>query len=241
MNALTEESGIPHAIAAVVARFAGRVERFFPAGSLRMGGGTVLQARWGHRQSTDADLFCDPAIYSRVVRQHGPAIERAIREIADRGEEMGTFVDQMATFSRIEGTEITLLPAVPLVGLETGHRVPGTSVATDSSADILAGKLVHRLGGAAVVEPRDLFDLLVAERHDPNALRQATGLLTRNQLAEISAMLLMLPRKWASISEKQVLSVSGERRDVDPIAVVDLLGRFAGPTPGPPGKRRLEP
>ena len=142
MNALTEESGIPHAIAAVVARFAGRVERFFPA---------------------------------------------------------------------------------------------------DSSADILAGKLVHRLGGAAVVEPRDLFDLLVAERHDPNALRQATGLLTRNQLAEISAMLLMLPRKWASISEKQVLSVSGERRDVDPIAVVDLLGRFAGPTPGPPGKRRLEP
>ena len=42
----TDESGIPREIATAVARFADLVAPFFPAGALRMGGGTILQARW---------------------------------------------------------------------------------------------------------------------------------------------------------------------------------------------------
>ena len=204
-----------------------------------MGGGTILQARWRHRQSTDADLFCEPATYANAVRQHGRAIEAEIRKIADRHEDTAPFVDQVATFSRIDQTEVTILPAIALIGTRTGRFVPHTTIETESSADILAGKLVHRLCGAGVVEPRDLFDLLAAEHHDPLALRQAVGLLSDIQRDEISATLLMLPRKWASVSEKRVLLISGNHRDVDPSAVVELLRRFAAPerssSPSQPG------
>ena len=237
MCTVDEETGIPEPIVRAVVRFVERIEPFFPAGSLRMGGGTILQARWRHRQSTDADLFCDPRTYVEAVRQHGAAMEREIRRVADDEDEGEPFVDLVATFSRIGGTEVTILPATPLLDERSERCVPGTTVRTESTADILAGKLVHRLGGAGVAEPRDLFDLVAAERHDPTALRRAVGLLTGAQLQEISAMLLMLPPRWDLTTDKPVLSVSGEHGRVAPDDVVDVLRRSAQvalpPNPGP--------
>ena len=75
MCAVDEERGIPEPIARAVVRFVERVGPFFPAGGLRMGDDAILQARWGHRMSTDADLFCDPQTYLETVRQHGAAVE----------------------------------------------------------------------------------------------------------------------------------------------------------------------
>ena len=110
----TEETGIPREIAAAVARFADLVTPFFPAGALRMGGGTILQARWGHRMSFDADLFCDPVTYARTITKNGPEIERAINTIADGVEEGASFVDQIASFCHIAGIEVTILPSAAL-------------------------------------------------------------------------------------------------------------------------------
>lgn len=237
MRTVDEETGIPEPIVRAVVRFVERIEPFFPAGSLRMGGGTILQARWGHRQSTDADLFCDPRKYVETVREHGAAMEREMRRVADDEEEGEPFVDLVATYSRVGGTEVTILPVTPLLDELSGRRVPGTTVRTESTADILAGKLVHRLGGAGVVEPRDLFDIVAAERHDPTALRRAVGLLTSTQIKEISATLLMLPSRWDLTTDKPVLSVSGAHGRVAPDDVVDVLRRFAHvaaePKPGP--------
>ncbi len=226
MCTVDEETGIPERIVRAVVRFVERVGPFFPAGSLRMGGGTILQARWGHRQSTDADLFCDPRTYVETVREHGAPMERELRRVADE-EEGEPFVDLVATFSRVGGTEVTILPAAPLLDDRSERCVPGTTVRTESTGDILAGKLVHRLGGAGVAEPRDLFDLVAAERHDPTALRRAVGLLTELQVREISATLLMLPPRWEPTTDKPVLSVSGEDGGVVPADVVDVLRRSA--------------
>lgn len=237
MCTVDEETGIPDPIVRAVVRFVERVGPFFPAGSLRMGGGTILQARWGHRESTDADLFCDPRTYVETVRQHGAAMESEIRRVADDEEEGEPFVDLVATFSRVGGTEVTILPATPLLDERSERRVPGTTVRTESTADILAGKLVHRLAGAGVVEPRDLFDILAAERYDPTALQRAVGVLTSAQIKEISATLLMLPPRWDLTTDKPVLSVSGEQGRVAPDDVVDVLRRSAQvaaePKPGP--------
>ena len=221
-----EEPGIPRPIADAVARFSAQIARFFPTGALRMGGGTILQARWRHRRSFDADLFCDPVIYVRTVAQHGPEIERAIGAVADLNEETRPFVDQIASFSCVDGTEVTILPAVALVGTKTGNFVPNTDIETESTADILAGKLVHRMCGAGVIEPRDLFDLVAAERHDPTALREAVSLLSNTQRAEISATLAMLPKRWVSFSDQPLLSIDGEKLNIDALVVKDLLHRF---------------
>lgn len=79
MSTVDEERGIPEPIARAVVRFVERVGPFFPAGSLRMGGGTILQARWGHRQSTDADLFDVVA-----AERHDPmALQRAVGLLTD--------------------------------------------------------------------------------------------------------------------------------------------------------------
>lgn len=227
MCTIDEERGIPEPIVRAVVCFVERIGPFFPAGSLRMGGGTILQARWGHRQSTDADLFCDPRTYVETVREHGEAMEREIRNVADDEEEGEPFVDLVATFSRVGDTEVTILPAAPLLDESSGRHVPGTTVRTESTGDILAGKLVHRLGGAGVVEPRDLFDLVAAERHDPTALRRAVGLLTDLQVQEISATLLMLPPRWELTTDKPVLSISGDHARVVPADVVEVLRRSA--------------
>ncbi len=219
----TEETGIPREIAVAVARFANLVAPFFPAGALRMGGGTILQARWGHRMSFDADLFCDPGTYARTIAGSGPEIERAINSIADGVEEGASFVDQIASFCHIAGIEVTILPSAALIGSPTGRVVPNTTIETESTADILAAKLVHRMCGAGVIEPRDLFDLVAAERYDPNALREALGLLSDMQMTELSAALAMLPKRWASFSDKPLFSVDGDEIEVDAKSVRELF------------------
>ena len=219
----TEETGIPREIAAAVARFADLVTPFFPTGALRMGGGTILQARWGHRTSFDADLFCDPGTYARTIAKSGPEIERAINTIAGGVEEGASFVDQIASFCQIAGIEVTILPSAALLGSPTGSVVPNTTIETESTADILAAKLVHWMCGAGVIEPRDLFDLVAAERYDPNALHEAMGLLSDIQKTEISAALAMLPKRWASFSDKPLFSVDGNEIQVDAEAVRELF------------------
>lgn len=230
----TEETGIPREIETAVARFADLVTPFFPAGALRMGGGTILQARWGHRMSFDADLFCDPGTYARTIAKSGPAIERAINTIADSVEEGASFVDQIASFCHVAGIEVTILPAAALIGSPTGRVVPNTTIDTESTADILAAKLVHRMCGAGVIEPRDLFDLAAAERYDPNALHEAMGLLSDIQKAEISTALAMLPKRWASFSDKPLFSIDGDEIQVDAEVVRELFER-AGRERSPEG------
>lgn len=241
MCTVDQETGIPHPIVRAVVRFLECVGPFFPAGSLRMGDGAVLEARWGHRESTDADLFCDPRTYVETVRRHGAAMEREVRRVADEREEGEPFVDLVATFSRVGGTAVTILPAGPLLDAPSDRRVPGTNVWTESTADILAGKLVHRLGGAGIVEPRDLFDLAAAERHDPMALRRAVGLLTGARLQGICATPLTLPPRWDVATDKPVLAIAGAYGRVGSNDIVDVLRRSAQAAAEESGPRTPKP
>lgn len=78
-----------------------------------------------------------------------------------------------------------------------------------------------------MVEPRDLFDLVAAERHDRTALRRAVGLLSDVQVREICATLLTLPPRWDVTTDKPLLSIAGEQGRVAPHEVVDVLLRAA--------------
>ena len=147
----------------------------------------------------------------------------SIHTVSDDIEEGASFVDQIASFCLISGIEVTILPAVALIGSPTGRVVPDTAIETESTADILAAKLVHRMCGAGVIEPRDLFDLLAAERYDPNALSEAMGLLSNIQKKEVSAALAMLPKRWASFSDKPLFSADGDAIQVDVEAVQALF------------------
>ena len=225
-----QELGIPPTTVRAVQIFVTALAPHLAEGELRFGGGTALQARWQHRLSTDAELFCDPQTYATAVRVSGEAMERALRDVSatTAGEE--TFVDQIATYTRIEGVEVTILPAATLAHPSgSGKFVPGTAVETLTSAEILAGKLVHRLTGAGIAEPRDIYDLAMAREHDPVALRQAVAALTANQRKEVAVMIELLPSNWAASSrEHPLLDADPNRADLT--ALADLL-RHQGTVP----------
>ena len=219
-----EETGLPQGIVVAVSAFVGALAPFLPESDLRLGGGTVLQARWRHRHSTDADLFSDPQTYATAVRSHGLAMEKALRAISSTAAGEDTFVDQIATYTKVGGVEVTILPAVTLVDGGSGRFVPNTAVETLTSAEILGGKLVHRLHGAGIAETRDLYDLAIAHEHDLAALQRAVSALAPHQCVEVAAMMEMLPQDWDQGSrEKPLLDPQCNAPDLSP--VVALLRR----------------
>lgn len=121
------------------------------------------------------------------------------------------------------------MPAEPPIGERTGARVSGTGIETWSSADILAAKLLHRLCGAGLAEPRDLYDLAAAEHHDPEALRLAVSLLTRRQLQRAEAILRMLPGNWLDQTDKPLIGLPATPFPIDVESIVDILARFSQP------------
>lgn len=142
-----------------------------PGGTLgRLGGGTTLAARWGHRRSTDIDLTVpvgtglgryDPMRDSRLV---------------DRMSAMGaTHVElrlRSFTFTFPNG-KLDLVEMDPQ--LPVGHaeaEVDGVSIEVYSNAQILCGKLEGR---GNMLPERDIFDLAVASELDPTALTAAVN------------------------------------------------------------------
>ena len=137
------------------------------------GGGTMLAARWKHRESTDID----------ILAARGSGLRSTLE-----GNQANWFA---AACEAAGGLEIEYLPATatitvsfpegqwdlseldpPLPGMEALAEVDGTPIQALSNSQILAGKLLHRAFEAV---PRDLFDLAVAATLDRPALDQGRG------------------------------------------------------------------
>ena len=156
-----------------------------PAGERwRLGGGTLLAARWGHRRSTDLDIF--------LPRDSGIAIldPRWNPDFVDAMRQVGaTSVDVLASslkFSfpsgRIEITQLDPVPDLPVIDA----IADGRELAVYSNACVLTGKL-H--GRGARLPARDIFDIAVARREDPDALRTAVNYIDSNLRGEIVHLL----------------------------------------------------
>lgn len=217
---------------------AGVLRRFLDESQLSMGGGTVLQCDWMHRLSTDVDLFCPPDMFAEAVRIHGGAIERSLVKTAGAAKER-TWMDPIALYAEIGGVETTVLPCAPLTGSPvTSRKVPGTMMAVQSTAEILAKKILHRLYEAEVAEVRDLYDIAVAQRLAPQALQAARSVLPSRALAAVSAMVRSLPDGWSRTTNKMVLAArfswtEGELAQKAALALFDGRAELdAGREPG---------
>ena len=99
-NSMTERAiSLPGALQSIVQTVEQAVGPFFPNQALCMGGGTVLQARWRHRFSSDIDLFCAPSPYRETIHASGSGLEQALSRIGDDPE--STFVDAIAAYTLI--------------------------------------------------------------------------------------------------------------------------------------------
>ena len=147
----------------------------------RIGGGTLLAARWGHRLSTDIDIFLDERSGLGALN---PRRDMGFtRAMEDAGAERLSVEDRSLKYQfRAGRVEIAQLDPRPKVGHEIA-RVEGWRIPALRNTQILTGKL----GGRGLRSPvRDIFDIAVAGRKDPDALEEAVNLLGRDSIREIA-------------------------------------------------------
>lgn len=195
---------------------------------ITLGGGTALAARWGHRHSTDVDLFVDPDPYAELFRNSQrflANIERHTGAVEQLGVGPG-----YALIALPEG-EITVLTTNSLTRRPIStDTVRGTRIAIETNAEILAKKLAHRLSVYHIFVPRDLYDIAVARRFDPEALDTAIATIPPPSLDDISKQLGLLSPGWADAHPQPLLSPKHPDDAADSVAIVQrVIGRHLDP------------
>lgn len=129
----------------------------------QLGGGTVLAARWGHRNSEDIDLTCHPD----TETAHFPTqLEMALKKVGGEAKCWGEWSRVDFTPSHLDVFKKELTPG-------TGHQtaiIDGKPVTVLSNVQILTGKLQNRALDPPV---RDVYDIAVCGIEDPQSLEAA--------------------------------------------------------------------
>ena len=157
-------------------------------GTPRLGGGTTLGARWGHRDSSDIDLTIEPEPGGRAVpvsaaimtpgsqllsRLEGLDIGTVKCEILTEAQFHVSFHDPDDESKTLFGLDIASVGATPRLG-HGEALVEGSPAVVLSTAQILTGKL-HRWGEATL---RDAVDFDHAARRDRDSLTFAINTLS---------------------------------------------------------------
>ena len=149
-----------------------------------IGGGTVLGALWGHRNSTDLDIFLpSDSGMAAISPEWNP-------EFANRMGERGASAVRVQTrglkfefaSGRVELTALDLNPPLNPMPVEIG----GLPRYMSPIACILTGKLAGR---GLRLPPRDVFDIAVAAQLAPDALACAVNHLQPQNRVEITTRL----------------------------------------------------
>lgn len=194
------------------------LHRFFPRGSLKMGGGTILQARWSHRHSIDIDLFAYTREYNETISSRGSELEKALYSIKGVNPEK-SWVELSTVYCEVNGVELTVMPSDPLIREDSGFNVSDTSIETETTQTILSKKIVNRMIEGGSFEIRDIFDIHTAISIDPESLTRAVTIIPENHLRGIVTLMKSLPETWFSETERPLLGVD------QPVSQTHLVSR----------------
>ena len=162
-----------HALAAV------RLRRFIDPDAVVLGGGTVLAARYGHRDSTDLDLFCSIATSERIHTEHGERVW--IDHLAEwLGDNAQKTIGAMGVTGTLDDVPFSVFPASGV--LETGipQQIEGHVIAAQTTHEILEGKILGRIADQDTENTiRDLYDITIAARLEPKAMTAVLAKLAK--------------------------------------------------------------
>lgn len=152
---------------------------------LRLGGGTALAARWHHRHSTDVDLFVEPDPYRNFHWNTGGRFTLDLTAAAPVDRlviaEDGAYISFQGRSGHVSVAHARGLPLDP----RSSDTVAGTDVPLETTAEILAKKLLFRMARDKELLPRDLYDIAFARQKDPAALQTALRAVRTDQLGEL--------------------------------------------------------
>lgn len=205
-----------------------------------LGGGTALAARWTHRHSTDVDLFTGHEAYANLYRnsdRFSADVELHTRAV----EQLG--VGHRYTLIALRDGEITVLATTSLTDQPvSGDTVRGTRVPLETNAEILAKKLTYRLAEYHIFVPRDLYDIAVARRLDPEALDTALAAIPPPSLDDIRNELDLLPPGWADEHRQPLQQPAYAHEATNSVAIVRrVIGRHLDGRDPPTPPRSTSP
>jgi len=133
--------------------------------AIRLGGGTVLSALWGHRYSRDVDLFTHDV---QLITYLTPRLNDDIMGILGTTDYIETGNSLKFVYGGDKGS-IDIVAAADILAdaKPTIEEWEGFAVEIDDPAEIIAKKIFHR-GDRATV--RDYVDLVEAARQIPNLI-----------------------------------------------------------------------
>lgn len=139
----------------------------------KMHGGTVLAARWGHRDSTDIDLKVDEKAGLALLNpRRNPGFDAAMRTLgAVRAPNHGP---RKITIHFPNGRIDLGQGRLPVPYGHVNETIDGKETTVFSNTQILAGKI---LGRSMRSPTRDVFDIAVAKRLDRASLEAATNMI----------------------------------------------------------------
>lgn len=189
-----------------------------PENRLVLSGGTVLQALWGHRFSTDLDFFiAGPALSNQtgLMRDRMNIVARSVK--AAGNPEPTRDADGME--GHINGVRFSVGVA-RWMHMEFGRRtVQSSRVQAADVEEIFIGKIHGRLRHGrrrdGRIPIRDLYDMSVCMRKCPEVLRHHFRQLKDDQVHIYAQRLLSMPANWHELDEDSI---------IDPTYAIDLHG-----------------
>lgn len=191
------QTGAPLALAPRLARARDAIERLLlrvvEPGEARLGGGTVLAARYGHRTSHDLDYWYNNAARQRLMEEGNDYVwEMMVGRRAKLDPSRTSLIRGCA--GTIGGVEFGLSQSMEDGWNDRGQAILGSRIEAESTASILAGKMINRWGKPGATVPiRDLVDVTVAARIEPEAVDAVLAGCTRGERIQIIENLMETP------------------------------------------------
>jgi hypothetical protein len=134
------------------------------APDVAMGDGTVLMIRMHHRLSEDVDLFLHDAQWlARLTPRLNERVAGMVRDYSEQANSVRLVLAQGDIDFVVAGSVTGVAPSETL-------DFGGREILLEATEEILAKKLFFR---AALLKPRDVFDLVAASMMLPDAAKTA--------------------------------------------------------------------
>ena len=158
----------------------------------RLGGGTVLMFRFDHRISKDIDIFMHDA---QALSYLTPRLNEAVEKIVDEYQEHANFVKL-----NLPDGEIDIIVAADVLSGEVrdGLTFEGRMISLDTTAEILAKKLLYRADG---FKARDVFDLATVLEHEPQSGMTALRATRSTRAALVRRLVAMSEMSGPTLAE----------------------------------------
>ena len=189
-----------------------------PENRLILSGGTILQAIWAHRTSTDLDFFIPGQAMSEDAGLRHDRMRIAAQSARKAGHEIDSFnADSMR--GRIAGVKFSVGMA-NWMHLEFGRStVQNARVQAADIEEVFIGKIHGRLRHGRMVDGfvpiRDLYDMTVCMRQRPEILQHHFRQFTDDQVQVYAKRLRRMPANWHRLDEDRIIR---------PTYAVDLHG-----------------